>query len=65
MAYVCMYVTVFSRNNSSRSQWDRGESNVRHFDPNPGVLLSDNDCKTQQDSLITEEDPWIGVKLER
>ena len=27
------------------------ESNVRHFNPYPGVLISDNDYKTQQGNL--------------
>ena len=30
--------------------WDRCRSQIRRFDPNPGVLTSD-DCKTQQGSL--------------
>ena len=28
--------------------WDRCRSQIRCFDPNPGVLISDNDCKTRQ-----------------
>lgn len=40
-------ISLHSRNNSAYHNWERCRSEISHFGPNPGVLISDNDYKTQ------------------